>query len=87
MVFVLLHILVLSLFITGLIGLIIIRNNYVLLLMCLELLMLAVILGYIFAGVFMSDGLVLIYALIILCLVAAESSFALVLMVRTGLTN
>jgi len=87
MVFVLLHTLVLSLFITGLIGLIITRNNYVLSSMCLELLMLAVIPGYILAGVSMSDGLVLIHALTILCLVAAEPSFAPVPTVRTGLTN
>lgn len=71
----------LIIFIIGIFGIIFNRNNLIVLLMAIELMLLGISLNFIFFSIFLGDSLGYIYALLILALAAAETSLGLAFLV------
>jgi NADH-quinone oxidoreductase subunit K len=68
-------------FIIGSFGIFFFRRHIILLLICLELLFLAVDLNFVIASVFLDDLLGQIYCLFLLTMIAAESALGLAILV------
>lgn len=70
-----------GLFLIGVLGLVISRKNLILILMCVELMLLAINLNFIVFSVFLDDILGQVFALFILTVAAAESAIGLAILV------
>lgn len=68
-------------FLIGVIGIITNRNNLILLLLAIELMLLGISLNFIFFSIFLNNPLGFLYSLLILSLAAAETSIGLALLV------
>jgi len=68
-------------FVIGCFGIIFFRRHIILLLICLELLFLAVDLNFVMASIFLDDILGQIYCLFLLTMIAAESALGLAILV------
>ena len=69
------------LFFIGLFGLFITRNNIIVILMCVELLLLAINFNFVIFSVFLDDIVGEVFALFILTIAAAEFSIGLAILV------
>lgn len=69
------------LFILGLVGLYVLRKHAIMMLICLELLILAVNINFILGSIFLDDLLGFIYSLINLTSAASESALGLALLI------
>jgi NADH-quinone oxidoreductase subunit K len=69
------------LFILGLVGLYVLRKHAIMMLICLELLILAVNINFIIGSIFLDDLLGFIYSLINLTSAASESALGLALLI------
>lgn len=69
------------LFLIGILGLFLIKKNAIMILICLELLILAVNINFIVGSIFLDDLLGLIYSLINLTSAASESAIGLALLI------
>jgi len=65
----------------AIIGLLVVRQNVILLLLALELLMLSIILGFLFTSIFFDDMILQLYSLLLFTLVVSESIIGLLLIV------
>lgn len=70
-----------SLFIIGVSGILLSRKNTILIIMCLELLLLACNLNYIFFSIYLDDIVGQLFALLILSVGASESAIGLALII------
>jgi NADH-quinone oxidoreductase subunit K len=70
-----------GLFLIGMLGLFISRKNLILILMCIELMLLAVNLNFIVFSVYLDDLMGQIFALFVLTVAAAESAIGLAILV------
>jgi len=77
----LLLVLSILLFLIGVMGLTLTKQNAIMLLISLELLILAVNINFVISSIFLDDSLGIIYALIYLTSAAAESAIGLALLV------
>jgi NADH-quinone oxidoreductase subunit K len=68
-------------FLIGIIGIITNRNNLILLLLAIELMLLGISLNFIFFSIYLNNPMGFIYSLLILSLAAAETSIGLALLV------
>ena len=69
------------LFLIGLFGLVLVRKNLIIVLMCVELLLLSVNINFIVFSVFLDDVLGQVFALFVLTVAAAESAIGLAILV------
>ena len=69
------------LFIIGLVGIIINKNNFIILLVCFELIFFSIILQFIFFSIYFSNVLGQIYALCIITMVGSETALGLSLLI------
>lgn len=69
------------LFLIGLLGIILNENNFIILLLCIELLLLSSVLNFIFFSIYYMDPRGEIYALIVITVAAAESVVGLGLLI------
>jgi NADH-quinone oxidoreductase subunit K len=69
------------LFVLGLVGLYVLRKHAIMMLICLELLILAVNINFIIGSIFLDDLLGFIYSLINLTSAASESALGLALLI------
>ena len=69
------------LFILGVLGIFIARKNIIIILMCVELMLLAVNLNFIVFSVYLDDILGEVFALFVLTVAAAEASIGLAILV------
>lgn len=69
------------LFLIGILGLFLTRKNAIMILICLELLILAVNINFIIGSIFLDDLLGIIYSLINLTSAASESALGLALLI------
>jgi len=70
-----------SLFIIALFGIFLLKRNLIIMLMCIELMLLAVNFNFIIFSVYLDDIVGQIFALLIITIAAAESSIGLALLV------
>ena len=75
------NIYIIVLFLIGLIGVFITRKNIIVILMCVELMLLAVNMNFIIYSVYLDDLLGQIFALFVLTIAAAESAIGLAILV------
>lgn len=69
------------LFIIGLLGIFLLKRNLIIILMCIELVLLAINFNFIIFSVYLDDAIGQIFALLILTVAAAESSIGLAILV------
>lgn len=69
------------LFIIGLLGIFLLKRNLIIILMCIELVLLAVNFNFIIFSVYLDDAVGQIFALLVLTVAAAESSIGLAILV------
>ena len=69
------------LFLLGVLGIFIARKNIIIILMCIELMLLAVNLNFIVFSVYLDDILGQVFALFVLTVAAAEASIGLAILV------
>ena len=72
---------IIFLFFIGMIGLFIIRKNLIVILMCIEIMLLAVNINFLITGSFLDDLLGQLFSLFILTIAAAESAIGLAILV------
>jgi NADH-quinone oxidoreductase subunit K len=72
---------IIGLFFIGLLGIFITRKNIIVMLMCVELMLLAVNMNFILYSVYLDDLLGQIFALFVLTVAAAESAIGLAILV------
>ena len=70
-----------SLFIIALLGIFLLKRNLIIMLMCIELMLLAVNFNFIIFSVYLDDIIGQIFTLLILTVAAAESSIGLAILV------
>jgi NADH-quinone oxidoreductase subunit K len=70
-----------TLFVIGLLGIFLNRKNVIIVLMCIELMLLAVHLNFLFFSVYIDDILGQFFALFVLTVAGAESAIGLALLV------
>lgn len=70
-----------SLFIIALFGIFLLKRNLIIMLMCIELMLLAVNFNFIIFSVYLDDIVGQIFALLIITIAAAESSIGLAILV------
>ena len=70
-----------SLFLIGILGLFLTKKNAIMILICLELLILAVNINFIVGSIFLDDLLGIVYSLINLTSAASESALGLALLI------
>lgn len=68
-------------FIIGIVGIFVVRKNLILVLMCVELMLLAVNINFIVFSVYLDDLLGQVFALFVLTIAAAESAIGLAILV------
>ena len=71
----------LFLFLIGFSGLFVIRKNLIVLLMCIELMLLALNLGFIYVSMYYNDLFGQLFALLVLTVAAGESAIGLAILV------
>jgi NADH-quinone oxidoreductase subunit K len=69
------------LFLLGVVGLFVARRNIIIILMCVELMLLAVNINFIVFSVYLDDIVGQVYALFVLTVAAAEASIGLAILV------
>lgn len=69
------------LFLLGVVGLFVARRNIIIILMCIELMLLAVNINFIVFSVYLDDIVGQVYALFVLTVAAAEASIGLAILV------
>ena len=70
-----------TLFIIGLLGIFLLKRNIIVILMCIELVLLAVNFNFIIFSVYLDDIMGQIFTLLVLTVAAAESSIGLAILV------
>jgi NADH-quinone oxidoreductase subunit K len=70
-----------ALFLIGLLGMFIARKNIIIILMCVELMLLAVNINFIVFSVYLDDVLGQVFSLFVLTVAAAEASIGLAILV------
>jgi len=74
-------ILAMAMFLIGLLGLFIARKNIIIILMCVELMLLAVNINFIVFSVYLDDIVGQVFSLLVLTVAAAEASIGLAILV------
>lgn len=70
-----------SVFVLGMMGIVLNRRNIIVMLMCIELMLLGVVMHFLSTSVFLDDSAGCVMALFILTVAAAESAIGLALLV------
>ena len=69
------------LFLLGILGIFVVRKNIIIILMCIELMLLAVNINFIIFSVYLDDILGQVFSLFVLTVAAAEASIGLAILV------